>query len=395
MAHPIYISHAPEDAALAQELAKYIESRSLVPNVGSASDRPLTQAAMILLFTESTNASPSVVKDFEVATQRRIPIVGLRIAASFLGEAIENLNPNVEWVTAIVGKPNDHFPKLIDQVAIHLQGVHVAAHFDAPMAAVPDTMSTSPPVQSYVESEPPPYEVEPAPQDVDLLNLEDDPYGLILLDAGPNKISVIATLREMTGLDLGEAKAMSESAPVCILVCATEDIAQQAARAFQEVGATVGIEKDWTSTTPLHLTQPLRNPATMSAPPIAYSQPDAPAVAYVQYDVVLTSPGANPLGLIKAIRDITGLGLAECKDIADGAMPQSLARVDSYEQAVHLRDSLYAVGAAADAIEASPATAPHFVRRPVPAASKSGCGVAVGCLVGFFFLFILIGIFTQ
>jgi large subunit ribosomal protein L7/L12 len=51
----------------------------------------------------------------------------------------------------------------------------------------------------------------------------------------------------------------------------------------------------------------------VSAAPAASSVEEGPTAA----TVVLTSPGANKIAVIKVIRDITGLGLKEAKDIAD------------------------------------------------------------------------------
>jgi large subunit ribosomal protein L7/L12 len=37
------------------------------------------------------------------------------------------------------------------------------------------------------------------------------------------------------------------------------------------------------------------------------------------FDVVLKAPGANKLGIVKLVKEITGLGLKEAKDLVDGA----------------------------------------------------------------------------
>ncbi|MDP4282851.1 MAG: 50S ribosomal protein L7/L12 [Bacteroidota bacterium] len=37
------------------------------------------------------------------------------------------------------------------------------------------------------------------------------------------------------------------------------------------------------------------------------------------FDVILKSPGANKLGIVKIVKEITGLGLKEAKDLVDGA----------------------------------------------------------------------------
>lgn len=62
---------------------------------------------------------------------------------------------------------------------------------------------------------------------------------------------------------------------------------------------------------------------TAAAPTIAAASPAAVATAAVEekteFDVVLTSFGANKVAVIKTIREITGLGLKEAKDLVEGA----------------------------------------------------------------------------
>jgi len=45
----------------------------------------------------------------------------------------------------------------------------------------------------------------------------------------------------------------------------------------------------------------------------------APVEEKTEFDVVLKEAGANKVGVIKAVREITGLGLKEAKDLVDGA----------------------------------------------------------------------------
>jgi large subunit ribosomal protein L7/L12 len=60
--------------------------------------------------------------------------------------------------------------------------------------------------------------------------------------------------------------------------------------------------------------------AAMSAPAGAGGGAAAAAVEEkTEFDVVLKEVGANKVGVIKAVREITGLGLKEAKDLVDGA----------------------------------------------------------------------------
>ena len=51
-----------------------------------------------------------------------------------------------------------------------------------------------------------------------------------------------------------------------------------------------------------------------------------------EFNVVLTEVGANKVGVIKAVREITGLGLKEAKDLVDGApkpVKEGIAKADA------------------------------------------------------------------
>jgi len=60
--------------------------------------------------------------------------------------------------------------------------------------------------------------------------------------------------------------------------------------------------------------------ATVAAAPAGGGAAAAPVVEEkTEFDVVLTEIGANKVNVIKAVREITGLGLKEAKDLVDGA----------------------------------------------------------------------------
>ena len=71
----------------------------------------------------------------------------------------------------------------------------------------------------------------------------------------------------------------------------------------------------------------------------------APAVEEkTEFDVVLKSFGAKKLDVIKAVREITGLGLKEAKEMVEGA-PKTLKEGASKEDAEALKAKLEAAGA--------------------------------------------------
>jgi large subunit ribosomal protein L7/L12 len=59
--------------------------------------------------------------------------------------------------------------------------------------------------------------------------------------------------------------------------------------------------------------------AVSVAAPAAGAAPAAAAEEQTEFTVVLTSFGENKVNVIKAVREITGLGLKEAKDLVDGA----------------------------------------------------------------------------
>ena len=63
-----------------------------------------------------------------------------------------------------------------------------------------------------------------------------------------------------------------------------------------------------------------------------------------EFDVVLTNAGANKIKVIKVVRELTGLGLKEAKEIVDGA-PKTLKEAVSKEEAEDMKAKLAEVGA--------------------------------------------------
>ena len=72
---------------------------------------------------------------------------------------------------------------------------------------------------------------------------------------------------------------------------------------------------------------------------------DAPAEeAKAEYDVVLKDAGAQKVAVIKAVKDITGLGLGEAKAIVDGA-PKTVVEKAKKEDAEGFKKTLEEAGA--------------------------------------------------
>ena len=63
-----------------------------------------------------------------------------------------------------------------------------------------------------------------------------------------------------------------------------------------------------------------------------------------EFDVVLANAGASKVGVIKIVRELTGLGLKEAKEIVDGA-PKTIKEGVSKEEAEEMKAKLAEVGA--------------------------------------------------
>ncbi len=70
----------------------------------------------------------------------------------------------------------------------------------------------------------------------------------------------------------------------------------------------------------------------------------APAEEKTEFDVILKSGGDNKINAIKVVREITGLGLKEAKDLVEGA-PQPVKQGVSKAEAEDIQKKLVAAGA--------------------------------------------------
>ncbi|MBM3286777.1 MAG: 50S ribosomal protein L7/L12 [Candidatus Eisenbacteria bacterium] len=88
---------------------------------------------------------------------------------------------------------------------------------------------------------------------------------------------------------------------------------------------------------------------TAAAPVMAMgmAMPGAPAAEVeekTEFDVILTEVGAQKLQVIKVVREVTGLGLKEAKELVDGA-PKPLKDKVSKEEAATIKTKLSEAGA--------------------------------------------------
>ena len=82
-------------------------------------------------------------------------------------------------------------------------------------------------------------------------------------------------------------------------------------------------------------------PVAVAAAPAAGA---APAEEKTEFDVLLKSAGANKVAVIKVVKEITGLGLKEAKEVVDGA-PKAVKEGASKEDAEAIKTKLTEAGA--------------------------------------------------
>lgn len=84
-----------------------------------------------------------------------------------------------------------------------------------------------------------------------------------------------------------------------------------------------------------------------SAPVVAVAAAAEAVEEQSEFDVILANAGAKKIGVIKVVRELTGLGLKEAKDLVDNA-PQAVKQGVSKEEAEAVKAKLEEAGAAVE-----------------------------------------------
>jgi large subunit ribosomal protein L7/L12 len=82
--------------------------------------------------------------------------------------------------------------------------------------------------------------------------------------------------------------------------------------------------------------------AAMAAPGAGAAGPAAAAEEQTEFNLILADFGANKVSVIKAVREITGLGLKEAKDLVDGApktVKEAISKADAEAGKKKLEDA--------------------------------------------------------
>jgi large subunit ribosomal protein L7/L12 len=85
----------------------------------------------------------------------------------------------------------------------------------------------------------------------------------------------------------------------------------------------------------------------MMMPGMGGGEAAAPAEEKTEFDVILSAAGEKKLEVIKVVREITGLGLKEAKDLVDGA-PQPIKQAVSKDEADKIKAAVEAAGGKVD-----------------------------------------------
>src|SRR6202042_2591399 len=87
--------------------------------------------------------------------------------------------------------------------------------------------------------------------------------------------------------------------------------------------------------------------ATVAAPAAGGAAAAAPVEEKTEFTVVLTAAGANKINVIKAVREVTSLGLKEAKDLVDGA-PKPIKEGVNKDEAEAIKKKFTDVGASVE-----------------------------------------------
>jgi ribosomal protein L7/L12 len=142
---------------------------------------------------------------------------------------------------------------------------------------------------------------------------------VLLISVGDYKSEIIQIVRELLGTKTKRAKKIVKAAPVTLMRQVAYATAEQVVKRLRDAGADA--ELNWEG-----------------------EQEASPA------DVILHDVGSRKISVIKVVRDLTGLGLAEAKDLVDST-PAHIARGVSVAHAREMVKQLRAVGATVEALE--------------------------------------------
>ena len=85
-------------------------------------------------------------------------------------------------------------------------------------------------------------------------------------------------------------------------------------------------------------------PMAAAAPAAGDGEAEAPVEEQTEFDVILKDVGANKINVIRVVRELTGLGLKESKDMVEAA-PKAVKEGVSKEESASIKEKLEGAGA--------------------------------------------------
>jgi len=159
-------------------------------------------------------------------------------------------------------------------------------------------------------------------------NIKESRYNIYVQNAGPAKLQLVKYVKETANIGLKKAKDLVDSIPNDIFINCDYRQATILANEMRKIGAIVNITENSTKK---------RN-----------SQNN---IKESKYNIYIQYPGPAKLALLKSIKDATGLGLKEAKDLVDNT-PSTIILNCDYYQANTLANEMRKIGAIVNIIDA-------------------------------------------
>lgn len=172
-------------------------------------------------------------------------------------------------------------------------------------------------------------------------------YLVVLSHPGYALLPIVKRIKELLNTGLKEAKDIVDAAPTTFPREFSLSEANTIKQELESLGAKVSIQQSFNHT----------NSATTNN---GNSQSATTTGAYL---VVLSSPGANKLHIVKAVKEILNLGLKEAKDIVDAA-PSTLPREFSLSEANTIKQRLEEHGATVFTKQVSDSEKQYYIEIP-------------------------------
>lgn len=172
-------------------------------------------------------------------------------------------------------------------------------------------------------------------------------YELLLNDPGTTRLAVVKALSDALGISPSEANALVSRAPVVIRTASTPDGNDQLKQSLQSAGASVTLRSH-------------QDPSVPAGTNVGVTTPGSTPTGF---DVVLTNIGTSKLAIVKVVRNLTGLGLAEAEVLVDN-VPSVIKASVSRADAIEARQALQEGGATVRVDPIGTGTAGPFVLPP-------------------------------